>query len=413
MPIKFPENFLWGAATSAHQVEGNNVYNDYWLLEHLPNSPFIEPSGDACDHYHRYRDDIAILASLGFNAYRFSIEWARIEPEENEFSSASLNHYRRVLTACHEHGLTPIVTLHHFTSPRWLIANGGWEGQQTPDRFARYCSRVVEHLGDLMSVVCTINEANTGRFVNQSKLWENRSFDLSSWWSTAAHAFGLPPATLVPFNRAASEQAVEIILKAHHQAFEVLKTAQPQLCVGLTLTLDDIQAEPGSEQAATNFREMVQNRFLRALDGDDFIGVQAYTTHKIGQNGILPPSGDTELTQMGYNFAPDVLETAIRHAIAATGLPVLVTESGIGSDNDAQRIAYIKRTLKGVLACLGDGLDIRGWMYWSALDNFEWEFGYRPKFGLIAVDRVTQERKLKPSAKWLGQIAQGNQSAEL
>ena len=137
----FPKNFLWGAATAAHQVEGGNVNNDSWVMEHVPNSLFVEPSGDAVDHYHRYPEDIALLAELGFNAYRFSIEWARIEPEEGQFSYAALEHYRRMLATCHEYGLTPIVTYHHFTSPRWLMAEGGWEGKQTPDRFARYCER--------------------------------------------------------------------------------------------------------------------------------------------------------------------------------------------------------------------------------------------------------------------------------
>ena len=132
-PSIFPNGFLWGAATSAHQVEGNNVNSDYWLLEHLPGTIFSEPSSDACDHYHRYPQDIALLAELGFNTYRFSIEWARIEPEDGEFSHAILEHYRRVLTTCRDHGLTPVVTFHHFTSPRWLLTAGGWEDPRTPD----------------------------------------------------------------------------------------------------------------------------------------------------------------------------------------------------------------------------------------------------------------------------------------
>jgi beta-glucosidase len=157
--MKFPRGFLWGTATAAHQVEGNNVYNDNWLLEHVPGTIYAEPSGDACDHYHRYAEDIALLAELGFNMYRFSIEWARIEPEEGEFSRASLE-YRRMLATCHEHGLTPMVTFHHFTSPRWLIAAGGWEDEDTPDKFARYCEHATRHLGDLIGGACTLNEPN-------------------------------------------------------------------------------------------------------------------------------------------------------------------------------------------------------------------------------------------------------------
>ena len=133
----FPAGFLWGTATAAHQVEGNTVNSDNWLMEHMPGTIFTEPSGDACDHYHRYPDDIALLAELGFNLYRFSIEWARVEPEDGEFSVAELDHYRRMLATCHEHHITPLVTFHHFTSPRWIAAQGGWEAETTPAKFAR------------------------------------------------------------------------------------------------------------------------------------------------------------------------------------------------------------------------------------------------------------------------------------
>ena len=161
--MSFPGGFLWGTATSAHQVEGGNVYNDSWLVEHLPSSPYAEVSGDACDHYHRYAGDIALMAGLGLGAYRCSLEWSRIEPEEGEFSTAALDHYRRVLDSCHEHGLTPMLTFHHFTSPRWIATAGGWESARTADRFARFCERSMRHLGDLVPYACTLNEPNLGR----------------------------------------------------------------------------------------------------------------------------------------------------------------------------------------------------------------------------------------------------------
>jgi len=160
--VSFPDGFLWGTATSAHQVEGGNVYNDSWLAEHLPGSHYAEPSGDACDHYHRYESDIALIAGLGLGAYRFSLEWSRIEPEDGEFSRAALDHYRRMLDACHEHGLTPFLTFHHFTSPRWIAAAGGWEERRTAERFARFCERAMRHLGDLVPYACTLNEPNLG-----------------------------------------------------------------------------------------------------------------------------------------------------------------------------------------------------------------------------------------------------------
>src|ERR1044071_744110 len=147
---QFPPGFLWGAATAAHQVEGNNVNSDLWTLEHVSPTIFAEPSLDACDHYHRFAEDIGLLASLGLNTYRFSIEWARIEPERGYFSMAALEHYRRMLGACHEHSVAPAVTFWHFSAPRWFTSSGGWESPHSADLFARYCERAARHLGDLI-----------------------------------------------------------------------------------------------------------------------------------------------------------------------------------------------------------------------------------------------------------------------
>ena len=169
MSFRFPEGFVWGTSTSAHQVEGNNTQSDYWVMEQVEPTIFVEPSGDACDQYHRYEDDIAMLAGLGFNAYRFSVEWARIEPERGHYSTAALDHYRRVLEACHRHGIRPIVTYHHFTSPRWLAVGGGWEEMATAARFGEYAERVTRHLGDLISHVCTINELNISALIDEFK----------------------------------------------------------------------------------------------------------------------------------------------------------------------------------------------------------------------------------------------------
>src|SRR5688572_9150609 len=144
--IRFPDGFLWGSATAAHQIEGNNWANDWWAWEHAPGTPCVEPSGDACDHYHRFRDDVALVARMGHQVFRFSIEWARIEPEEGEFSRAELAHYARVLDACEEHGLVPMATLHHFTSPRWFAQRGGWEQAENLPLFGRYCERVMRAL---------------------------------------------------------------------------------------------------------------------------------------------------------------------------------------------------------------------------------------------------------------------------
>ena len=160
--MSFKKGFFVGAATAAHQVEGNNIHSDYWVQEHLPHTSFAEPSGDACDHYNRYEEDIHLLAEAGLNAYRFSIEWARIEPEEGKFDENEIEHYRKVIVCCKENGVEPIVTMMHFTSPLWLIQKGGWENESTIEYFRRYVSYVIEKLGSELNYICTINEANMG-----------------------------------------------------------------------------------------------------------------------------------------------------------------------------------------------------------------------------------------------------------
>ena len=405
----FPAGFLWGTATAAHQVEGNNVNSDGWLLEHMPGTIYVEPSGDACDHYHRYREDIALLAELGFNLYRFSIEWARIEPEPGEFSRASLEHYRRMLAACHEQGITPMVTFHHFTSPRWLIASGGWENAATPDRFARYCERATRYLGDLIGAACTLNEANLARLLMKSGfLPPIEQLREAPWWMAAARSLEITPDRLAPFMFAASAQAVDTLLATHRRAVEAIKSGPGNFPVGLTLALQDIQAGAGGEVLAAQMRREIDDVFLEALRGDDFIGVQTYSRARFGSAGPLPPEEGVELTQMGYEFWPEALEATIRYAATATGLPIMVTENGIGTADDTRRIAYVKRALQGVANCLKDGVDVRGYTYWSAMDNYEWMRGYRPTFGLIAVDRESQQRSVKPSARWLGAVARAN-----
>ncbi len=402
----FPGNFLWGTATAAHQVEGDNVNSDFWLLEHTPGAPFVEPSGDTCDQYHRYADDIAMLARLGFNAYRFSIEWARIEPEQGHFSRAALDHYRRVLASCHEHKITPVVTFHHFTSPRWVAGDGGWQEKKTAERFARYCERAAAHLGDLIGVACTINEANLGAYQYLLGALPAK-FDpaVMPWFADAARRIGADPSRFAPFLMCDQMKARDTMLEAHRLATGALKSSRGKYPVGVCLALGDLQAMPGCEKRRDYIKAECQDIFFEAARGDDFVGVQTYTRDRIGANGALPPEAGVETTQMGYEFWPEALEANIRQASAIAKVPVIVTENGIGTDKDDRRIEYVRRALSGVARCIRDGIDVRGYCYWSLLDNFEWNLGYRPTFGLVAVDRETQMRSLKPSAQWLGDIA--------
>lgn len=404
----FPGQFLWGVAGAAHQIEGNNVNCDSWLLEHVAGTPYAEPSGDACDSYHRYPEDIALIAALGFNTYRFSIEWARIEPEEGEFSVAELEHYRRVLAACHEHGLTPVVTYHHFTSPRWFAAKGGWEVMDNAALFARYCERATAHLGDLIGAACTLNEPNVGLLIQQmGYMPSDEAIANAPYRIAAGKAVGSDMFSSFP-NACRQALARDTFIRAHRLAFDAIKSGPGDFPVGLTLALSDHQAVPGGERVRDAARKAVDDVFLETAKQDDFIGVQTYTRMRYNANGAMPPEDGVPLTQMGYEFWPEALEGTIRYATSYTGKPAFVTENGIGTENDAERIEYVRRALQGVHRCLQDGVNVLGYCYWSIFDNYEWTHGYGPKFGLIAVDRTTQARTAKPSAQWLGQIAQAN-----
>lgn len=401
----FPKEFLWGAATSAHQVEGNNINSECWLLEHLPETIYAEPSGDACDHYHRYPEDIALLAELGFNSYRFSIEWARIEPEEGEFSYAELEHYRRMLATCHAHNIKPMVTFHHFTTPRWLMRRGGWLDEKTPEYFARYCKRATEHLGDLISAACTFNEPNLAMIL--SKLLPFKIQE-GPFWNIAAQAFDVSPDRLGLFQLVAEPRMRDIILDAHRRAFEVLHAGPGDFPVGLTLALIDVQAAEGGENKALEYRREMSDIYLEQVRKDDFIGVQTYSRMLVGPNGAVSPGKHVEKNQTGEEFYPKAIGGTIRLAAEIAGIPIIVTENGLASTDDTQRVRYFQRALHSVVEAMGDGIDVRGYYCWSAFDNFEWVSGYTPKFGIITVDRETQRRTPKPSAYWLGKIAQAN-----
>jgi beta-glucosidase len=408
--MKFPPGFLWGAATAAHQVEGGNTNCDSWLLENIDGSLYTEPSGDACDHYHRYNEDIALLAELGFNAYRFSIEWARVEPEEGQFSLAQLEHYRRMLAACHEHGLKAVVTMHHFTSPRWVAARGGWESPDTPRLFARYCEHTVARLGDMIDYACTINELNLSVLLQQwGFLHTDEAILASHWRSTAARALGIDTQTFSSFPFCVRSQARDILIEAHRRGARALRSGPGDFPVGMTLAMRDWQAQPGAEKIRDELRFESEDIFLDAARADDFLGVQCYTRQRVGTAGLLSPERGVELTQMGYEVWPAALEGTIRYASDRAQIPIIVTEHGIATDEDSQRTAFMQSALSGLARCLRDGIDVRGYLHWSMLDNFEWLFGYGPKFGLIAVDRKTQRRSVKPSAEWLGRVSRNNE----
>jgi len=385
--VTFPDGFIWGSATAAHQIEGGNTNNDWWAWEHNPDSGCVASSGDACDSWHRWAEDVALVADLGLGAYRFSLEWSRIEPAEGEWSIASLDHYRRICAACHERGIEPVVTFHHFTTPLWLVARGGWEAPDAPDRFGRFVERATAHLGDLIGRACTLNEPNVIGVMGYSMGF-------------------FPPGVKDAFDRHVAVN--ETMVRAHRIAVDALRAGPGAFPVGLTLSMAEMRAGEGGEGVRDAAEEILENVFLRATEGDDFVGVQCYTRLHFGPTGVAPNDPAVPITQMGYEYWPQVVEYTARRAAAFTGVPVIVTENGIGTEDDRQRIAYMTTALEGVRRCLDDGVDVRGYFAWSLMDNFEWTLGYGPKFGLCAVDPVTFERRPKPSAAWFGQIARTN-----
>ena len=426
---QFHSDFLIGAATAAHQVEGNNIHSDCWAMEQMKHSSYLEPSLDAVDHYHHYEEDIRMMKEAGLNAYRFSIEWARIEPEEGKFDKAETEHYRKVLQCCRKYGIEPIVTLHHFSSPVWLIRKGGWEAQSTPADFARYTRYLMEELGSQMSVVCTINEANMGvqvaaiakRYMMQMKAAAASSADkndgkvqlgmnLSKMMEGRREAaaeneavFGTSQPQV--FTSPRTPEGDAIIMKAHRMAKEVIHEICPEIKVGLTLSLHDIQAVDGGQNKAEREWDEEFLHYLPSIRDDDFLGVQNYTRSQIGAEGQLPVPEDAEVTQMQYEFFPEALGHVIRRVSEKFHGDIYVTENGIATADDERRIAFIDRALRGVQSCMADGISVKGYFYWSLLDNFEWQKGFSMTFGLIEVDRTTQKRFPKKSLAYLGSYA--------
>jgi beta-glucosidase len=386
-PIIFPTDFLWGTATAAHQIEGGNTNNDWWDWEHNPESGCVESSGDACDSWHRWPEDIDLVAQLGLGAYRFSLEWSRIEPAEDEWSLAALDHYRRMLAHCRSRGVEPVVTFHHFTTPRWLVARGGWEASDAAERFARYVARTTAHLGDLIGKACTLNEPNVV--------------------AVLGYTSGIYPPGLK--DELARHFAVnETFVRAHRLAVEALRSGPGSFDVGLTLSMEELVAGEGGEVTRDAAEQILQDTFLLGTQGDDFIGVQCYERTVLGPTGPIPPPPGARLTQLGYEYWPQVVEHTVRRAAQVTGLPVIVTENGIATEDDTERIEFLTEALVSLHRCLDEGIDVRGYFVWSLLDNFEWHVGFGPKLGLVAVDRQTFERRPKPSAMWFGEVARSN-----
>jgi beta-glucosidase len=410
MPRTFPPGFRWGVATSGHQTEGGNTCSDTWFLENVCPTAFREPSGLACNSYELWREDVDLVAGLGLDAYRFSVEWARVEPAEGEFSAEALAHYRAIVDYCVAAGIAPVVTYNHFTAPHWFAKRGGWLDAQAPGLFGRYCGVVAEHLGDGPAWAVTLNEPNLPR--------------LLSWFDIPAAARDLERATLAAASEAAGGTAVPGRQPGApggdgrhrgrnggrapggaggHQGPAARAAGWPQ---------PGDRGRPGGgrrrvgpgPQARRGLRHVAQPGAGRRLRGSAELRARSVRRPRARASATR-----AELNQLGSSdIYPLSLAGAVRYAHQATKVPVLVTEHGLGQTDDTLRAAFIGPALAGLLDVVEDGVPVLGYLHWSLLDNFEWIFGYDVRFGLHEVDRATFARTPKPSAAVYAAIVRSN-----
>ena len=370
-------------AAAAHQIEGGNWNNDWWMFEHKPDTPCVEPSGDCTDSYHRYADDIALVRDHGFGAYRFSIEWSRIEPEDGEFSIAALDYYRRVLAECHEQGVQPVVTFHHFSNPRWLAALGGWESPEIVDRFTRYCERTVAHLGDLISIGCTINEPNilalmgyvVGVFPPGPRARHRR-----------VRRGERPPRRVRTAARTTSSRAGAAI--------------SPSACVSRWATGGRPRAPRTCSPGRGTRTRASSSKRRGATTSSAYRRTRGPASTRPGSSGPRTASRSCRrwATSSGRSRSRSRSGSRPRRRRYRSTSP----RTGSATTTTPAASRYVHEALEGVGRCLADGIDVRGYFYWSLLDNFEWALGYGPRFGLVSVTRDTFVRTPKPSAAWLG-----------
>lgn len=392
--MKFPKDFWWGAATASYQVEGYNENCDWAKAGKERRVPL---AGRLADHYHRYEEDFDIVKKLGHNAHRFSIEWARIEPQEGVFDEAEIEHYRRVLRALKKRNITPLVTLWHFTLPLWFSENGGFERKDAPVIFARYCAHVVRELGDLCEHYTTMNEPN----VFASNGWLRGSWppfkrfaatDLISITNSgreykARAEKGVRPVFLY-------RRVMKNLATAHNAAYAAIKDVAPRKDVSVVKHVIYFHA---NRNPFNRIRAGVANYawthifMKRIYKHCDSIGLNYYFHKKFGDKETY------EKTDMDWDIYPEGILGSLR-LLWKYGKPMYVSEAGLADKEDKYRADYIHRQVNAVAEALAEGMDVRGHMYWSLMDNYEWALGTEKQFGLVHINYQTLERTVRPSA---------------
>lgn len=402
----FPGGFLWGTATSSYQVEGGIENNDWAQAARDGRVPV---AGRACDQYNRYEEDFDIAKTLGQNAHRFSIEWARIEPEEGRFNNDEIEHYRKVLIALWDRGLEPFVTLWHFTLPIWFAKMGGFENKKAPFYFSRYCEYVVGRLQGAPLHTCKgapCKHKDVGRLV--------RNRGLVKFWITINEPMvyagqGYVQGVWPPFKKNFIKvwRVVDNLITSHNVAYQKIKKILPTSQIGIAADQVDYHynRNPISFCQAKFMDRFGNHRFLSHISKfQDFIGVNYY--RPIIYYGRLA----FEKSDMGWDIYPEGIYNVLMR-LKRYRKPIYITENGIADAADAKRAKYIKDHLHWIWQAIHDGCDIRGYFYWSLIDNFEWAHSFAPRFGLVEVNYDTLEREIRQSAYEYKRICESNSLA--
>jgi beta-glucosidase len=415
---RLPEGFLLGCATAAHQVEGG-IDNDWtrWVADH-PEA--INGGGDAViaiDHYRRYAEDLEQLGSMHHNAHRFSVEWARVEPVPGRFDHDALAHYVDVVRSCRRAGMEPVVTLQHFTLPVWLAEAGGFAAPEAPVRFARYAAACVEALGDMVSWWITVNEPMVVAVLGHLEgLWPPGERSLPRTLAALRgllrmHAAAAEAITTV--SRSHGRQAQISI--AHHERRLVPRNAASRVDRAIAKVPDFLFNRWFLRCCVTGrvLRPVGNGQAVPGLAGSlTYLGLNHYTSEAVsldlGAPGMLFARHEAvpglPLSGAGWAIDAVALRTALTDLTREFGLPILITENGVSDDHDEMRPTFLRDHLNAVVDAIDAGIDVRGYLYWTAWDNFEWAEGYTQRFGLFSVDRDTQERIAKPSAALFAEI---------
>ena len=421
--------FLWGAATSSHQIEGGNEHNDWWAWEAEGHVDGGVRSGEATDHWNRFREDLQLAASLGLNSYRFSIEWSRLEPEEGLWNTVALDRYGEILSECERLGLLPMLTLHHFTSPRWFAENGGFTQSGAAEKFAAYVSRVIEAFGPRIPLWCTINEpmvlvagSYLGTFMPPGE-WAPRLASQASHQLLRAHVLAYDllhsqsrerkgPWKNWPLQVGIAHNMLDFLPdRRWHWAEKVLARIFDRFCNRAWLDAVTGRKQHFGVVGMIPYADQVQE--ARGRKTADFIGINYYTKAYVQWRPLAPAHQAFARLPVGVSFAgsKDKVFSDVEWAVhpkgltrmlafaGGYGLPIYVTENGIADREDRLRPAFLHSHLKAVARALAEGIDVRGYYYWSLLDNFEWGKGFGPRFGLYHVDYETLARKPTKSAE--------------